>query len=102
MSSFPAQYSTLSAAALKSYIETAYNLNLLTCKYLLRVVSDTDILAGTSSKYILKIYRDQHRSLAEIKGEVQLLNVLKEAGASVAYPLTDIFNNPIQKFDAAE
>jgi Ser/Thr protein kinase RdoA (MazF antagonist) len=102
MSSFPAQYSTLSATALKPYIETAYNLNLLTCKYLLRGVSDTYILTGINSKYILKIYRDRHRSLAEIKGEVELLNMLKDAGASVAYPLTDIFNSPIQKFDAAE
>ncbi|MEN0052464.1 MAG: phosphotransferase [Mucilaginibacter sp.] len=102
MSTFPAQYSTLSATALKSYCETAYNLNLLNCKYLLRGVSDTYILTGETNKYVLKIYRDKHRSLEEIKGEVQLLNTLKDAGANVAYPLTDIFNNPIQKFDAAE
>jgi Ser/Thr protein kinase RdoA (MazF antagonist) len=102
MSTFPAQYSTLSAAALKPYIGAAYNLNLLTCKYLLRGVSDTYVLEGVTSKYILKIYREQHRSLEEIKGEVELLNGLKAAGASVAYPLEDIFNGQIQKFEAAE
>ena len=102
MSTFPAQYSTLSAAALKPYIGAAYNLNLLTCRYLLRGVSDTYVLEGATDKYILKIYREQHRSLEEIQGEVQLLNLLKEQGASVAYPLKDIFNGQIQKFDAAE
>jgi Ser/Thr protein kinase RdoA (MazF antagonist) len=102
MSTFPAQYSTLSAAALKQYIATAYSLDVLTCRFLLRGVSDTYVIETNPTKYIFKVYRDQHRSLEEIKGEVELLNILKGAGASVSYPLTDIFNNPIQKFDAAE
>ncbi|SDP98147.1 Ser/Thr protein kinase RdoA involved in Cpx stress response, MazF antagonist [Mucilaginibacter sp. OK268] len=102
MTSFPAQYSTLSAIALKEYIETAYRLNLTTCRFLLHGVSDTYILEGADSKYILKIYRDMHRSLTEIQGEVELLNMLKEYGANVSYPLTDILGSQIQKFDAAE
>lgn len=102
MSPFPAQYSTLSALALKDYIETAYHLKLTKCRYLLRGVSDTYVLEATDAKYILKIYRDQHRSLTEIQGEVELLNMLKEYGGNIAYPLTDIFGSQIQKFDAAE
>ncbi|MBB6111674.1 phosphotransferase enzyme family protein [Mucilaginibacter lappiensis] len=102
MTPFPAQYSTLSALALKDYVAAAYGINLISCKYLLRGVSDTYILEATDVKYILKIYRDRHRSLTEIQGEVELLNMLKEYGANVSYPLTDIFGSQIQKFDAAE
>ena len=102
MTPFPAQYSTLSALALKDYIAAAYGINLISCKYLLRGVSDTYTLTAADAQYILKIYRDQHRSLSEIQGEVELLNMLKEYGAKVSYPLVDIFGGQIQKFDAAE
>jgi Ser/Thr protein kinase RdoA (MazF antagonist) len=102
MTPFPAQYSTLSALALKDYITAAYGINLISCRYLLRGVSDTYILAAADAQYILKIYRDQHRSLTEIQGEVELLNMLKEYGANVSYPLADIFGSQVQKFDAAE
>ena len=102
MTPFPAQYSTLSALALKDYIIAAYGINLISCKYLLRGVSDTYVLEAADTQYILKIYRDRHRSLTEIQGEVELLNMLKEYGANVSYPLTDIFGSQIQKFDAAE
>jgi len=102
MTPFPAQYSTLSALALKDYITAAYGINLTSCKFLLRGVSDTYVLEAVDSKYILKIYRDRHRSLTEIQGEVELLNMLKEYGAKVSYPLIDIFGSQMQKFDAAE
>lgn len=102
MSHFPVQYSTLSTVALKKHIEDAYGLTLLSCKYLLRGVSDTYILDATDTKYVLKIYREQHRSYQEIQAEVELLNILKDGGASVAYPLADINNSQIQKFNAPE
>jgi Ser/Thr protein kinase RdoA (MazF antagonist) len=102
MSTFPAQYSTLSADALKTYIEDAYGLQLLTCKYLLRGVSDTYIIKATEAKYVFKIYREQHRLVDEIKGEIELLNLLKENGASVAYPITDTNGHQLQQFNAAE
>ncbi|MDN3580508.1 phosphotransferase enzyme family protein [Mucilaginibacter flavus] len=102
MSHFPVQYSTLSAAALKMFIEDAYGLKLITCKYLLRGVSDTYIIEAIDNKYILKIYREQHRSAAEIKGEIELLNLLKDNGASVAYPITDIHGGQLQNFNAPE
>lgn len=102
MSHFPVQYSTLSAVALKKHIEDAYGLTLLSCRYLLRGVSDTYILDAADTKYVLKIYREQHRSYQEIQAEVELLNILKAGGASVAYPLSDINNNQIQTFNAPE
>jgi Ser/Thr protein kinase RdoA (MazF antagonist) len=102
MSHFPVQYSTLSTSALKTFIEDAYGLKLISCKYLLRGVSDTYIIDATDAKYVLKIYREQHRSLNEIKGEAELLNLLKDGGASVACPITDTQGEQLQKFDAPE
>lgn len=102
MNIFPTQYSTLSAPALGKAIEDLYGLPHLTCRYLLRGVSDTYKLEGPAGQYILKIYRDAHRSLEEIKGEVELLNLLKEGGARVSWPISDQEGRQIQSFQAAE
>jgi len=99
---FPAQYSTLSAVALKAHIEEAYGFANLSCRLLTRNVSDTYILEDDHSKYILKIYRYSYRTLDELKGEVELLNILKDNGAPVSYPITDLAGNQIQQFQAAE
>jgi Ser/Thr protein kinase RdoA (MazF antagonist) len=100
---FPAQYSTLSAAALKTHLTEAYRLDpSTTCSLLIRNVSDTYILENDSQKYIFKIYRDAHRKRNEIEGEVELLNILKATGNSVSYPITDVFGKQIQQFNAIE
>ena len=102
MEIFPTRYSTLSAAALNARIQKRYGLSETSCQYLLRGVSDTYLIKGRENKYILKIYRDAHRSLDEIKGEVELLNMLKAAEANVAYPIADVHGEQIQAFNAAE
>lgn len=102
MAIFPTQYSTLSAPALGKAIESLYGFDNLTCRYLLRGVSDTYVLEGVSARYILKIYRDAHRSLEEIKGEVELLNILHQGGTRVSYPIHDREGRQIQSFEAAE
>jgi Ser/Thr protein kinase RdoA (MazF antagonist) len=102
MSIFPTQYSTLSSAALGKYVEKQYGFNNLHCRLLLHNVSDTYQLEGPADKYILKIYRDAHRSLEEINGEVQLLNQYKKQGASVSAPIADEEGRFVQAFNAAE
>jgi Ser/Thr protein kinase RdoA (MazF antagonist) len=102
MAHFPAQYSTLSAIALKNYIGVAYGLQLISCRFLLRGVSDTYIIEAIDAKYVLKIYREQHRPHDEIQAEVELLNLLKNGGASVAYPITAVDGSQLQQFDAPE
>ncbi|QHV94963.1 phosphotransferase enzyme family protein [Spirosoma endbachense] len=102
MGIFPTQYSTLSSSALNDSIEKSYGFSGLTCKLLLHGVSDTYLLKGPADKYILKIYRNSHRSLDEIKGEVELLNILNEQGAKVSYPVRDLNGEQIQAFNAAE
>lgn len=102
MTIFPAQYSTLSATALNTHLQQRYGLSNTTCRLLIRNVSDTYLLENTDGKYIFKIYRDAHRKLTEIQGEVEWINILKDNGAKVAYPLKDIDGSLLQTFNAAE
>lgn len=102
MDIFPAQYSTLSSVALGRYIEEKYGFAGITCKLLLHGVSDTYRIEGENVKYILKVYRSSHRTLEEIRGEIELLNTLHERGAKVAYPLRDLHGEQIQPFNAIE
>jgi Ser/Thr protein kinase RdoA (MazF antagonist) len=109
MSVFPTQYSTLSAAALAGYIGENYGFENLSGRLLIRNVSDTYLLEdpaltgkGPTTKYIFKVYRIAHRTLPEIQAEVELLNVLKEKGASVAYAIRDLQGRQIQHLQAAE
>ena len=100
---FPAQYSTLSSAALKNYLIDAYSLDeLTTCRLLIRNVSDTYLLENENSSYIFKIYRDSHRKQTEIEAEVELLNILRQNGNSVSYPLKDKYGQQIQHLNAIE
>lgn len=102
MSIFPTQYSTLSSAALGDFLKEKYELPNVTCRLLIHNVSDTYILEGIDDKFIFKIYRDRHRQLPEIKAEVELLNILHQNGAKVAYPISAKDGSEIQSFDAAE
>jgi hypothetical protein len=47
---FPTQYSTLSAAALGDHIAKAYGFSDLTCRLLVRNVSDTYLLKGRNAQ----------------------------------------------------
>ncbi|WCT11630.1 phosphotransferase [Mucilaginibacter jinjuensis] len=102
MKTFPAQYSTLAASALKEHIEEVYGFRGLTCRLLVHNVSDTYILESEQAKYIFKVYRKDYRTLNEIKGEVELLNILKDNSIPVSYPLTDLAGKQIQYFKAIE
>ena len=102
MKFFETQYSTLSSHALNEHIQSKYGLKNTTCKYLLRGVSDTYQISGDACSYIFKLYRKSHRTLAEIEGEVELLNILKLKGANVAFPVQDLEGRQLQSFLAAE
>jgi len=102
MAPFPTQYSTLSAVALKDHVAAAYALQLCAGRYLLRGVSDTYRLESSTAQYILKIYRNTHRSRSEIEGEVALLLHLHAHGSPVAPPLPDQDGEYLQAFEAAE
>jgi Ser/Thr protein kinase RdoA (MazF antagonist) len=102
MNIFPTQYSMLSTAALKDYLEKAYGLSGMAFKLLVHNVSDTYLLHNENEKYIFKLYRDSHRKLGEIKAEMELLNILKDADTKVSYPIQALNGDFIQSFHAAE
>jgi Ser/Thr protein kinase RdoA (MazF antagonist) len=99
---FPTQYSTLKTGALNDHISKNYGLKDTSCQLIIRNVSDTYLLNSSSGKYIFKIYRESHRNLDQIRGELELLNILKVAGARVSYPVNDLQGGQIQQFHAAE
>ncbi|MBS1565109.1 MAG: phosphotransferase [Bacteroidetes bacterium] len=102
MSIFPTQYSTLSAKALGEHIATKYGLPVTRCRYLLRGVSDTYVVETDADKYIFKVYRDVHRTADEIRGEIELLDILKAGAAKVSYPIYDLKGEALQAFTAVE
>ncbi len=103
MQTFPAQYSILSASALKTLVEQLYGFELSTCKLLLHGVSDVYVLqTTTATKYILKIYRSAHRSAEEVNGEIELLNLLHQSGCKIAPPIPDKQGGWVQAINASE
>jgi len=102
MKPFPATYSTLCPTALSSLISEKYKLENVQCKFLVRGVGDTYLIESSDARFILRVYRSSHRSLPQIKEEVELLLALKQADVSVSYPITDISGETILKIDAAE
>jgi len=104
MEIFPTRYSLLSAAGLNSYLAAKYGLGKTNCRLLIHNVSDTYLLESeeNNSKYIFKVFRNSHRSLEEIYGEIELLSILKEKGAKVSIPIKDLEGNYIQLFHVAE
>jgi Ser/Thr protein kinase RdoA (MazF antagonist) len=99
---FPTQYSMLSTAALKTHLEVSYGFTNMALSLLIHNVSDTYLLSNGTEKYIFKLYRDSHRKREEIEAEAELLNILKDKGARVSYPISDLAGKQIQSFQAAE
>lgn len=103
MKIFPAQYSTLAAEPLKDELSNSYGIPLTKCSLLVKNVSDTYVLEDEYEvKYIFKIYRKDYRSLSQIKGEAEMLDLLYHRGIPVAYPIADCSHEFIQSFQAAE
>lgn len=99
---FPATYSTLCPIALSSVISEKYGVGSVKCKLLVRGVGDTYLVQSSEARFIFRVYRSSHRSLLQIKEEVELLLALKQANISVSYPIFDILGGAIQQFEAVE
>ena len=99
---FPTVYSTLCPDALSLLISGKYGLKNVQSKLLVRGVGDTYLIETAENRFILRIYRSSHRSLAQIEEEVALLLALKKAGVSVSYPVSDLSMEVIQRVNAAE
>jgi Ser/Thr protein kinase RdoA (MazF antagonist) len=99
---FPTLYSTLSPAALATYISQQYTFRPLECRFLVRGVGDTYLVTSATKQFILRIYRPSHRTLGNIQAEVELLTALHTAKVSVSYPLANKDGRYIQSLPAAE
>lgn len=99
---FPAAYSTLCPAALATLISEKYGIENVQCKLLVRGVGDTYLVESEDTRFILRVYRSSHRSLAHIKEEVRFLQALKEAHVSVSYPITGVAGEAILALNAIE
>ena len=99
---FPATYSTLCPIALSSLVSEKYESGNVQCKFLTRGVGDTYLVESSEGRFILRVYRSSHRSLPQIKEEMELLLALKQANISVSYPIPDVSGEAIQKLEAVE
>lgn len=79
------QMSSHSAARLATY---NYNLaESISCIFYILGLHDNYLIEGNHGKYILRVYRNDWRSLEEIRFELELLAFLGAKNARIAYPL---------------
>jgi Ser/Thr protein kinase RdoA (MazF antagonist) len=98
----PASYSTLAANPLGGLISTKYAWRNVQCRLLLRGVSDTYSLMSSAGNFVLRVYRNGHRTLSQINAEVEFLLALKNSGVSVSYPLPDRDGHHVFTLEAPE
>lgn len=102
VSLFPATYSTLCPDALACLLTEKYGLSEVYCRLLVRGVGDTYAVESSAGRYVLRVYRNTHRSLPQVKEEVNLLLALKQANVTVSYPIADLSGATIQQLNAIE
>jgi Ser/Thr protein kinase RdoA (MazF antagonist) len=100
---FPVEYSTLSSKHLLQLVTSQYNVGLNTsiC-FIKRGFNDTYIINDCGTKYILRVYKHQWKSVANIEAELNLLYHLHTNGVKVSYPIADKQQQLIQPIHAPE
>jgi Ser/Thr protein kinase RdoA (MazF antagonist) len=85
---FPATHSILSAPALLVEISSDYDIGRAhTCRLWNRGLNDTYLIKTDHHDYMLRVYRANWRSAAEIRYELDVLAHLEQKGIPVATPL---------------
>ena len=103
MKTFPVTNSTLSATHLGALLQGNYDFGSnVSCRLLKTGINDTYLVASGDNKYVFRVYSLNWRSEKEIKEEIRLLNLLKENGIPVSYPITDTIGNYIHELAAPE
>jgi Ser/Thr protein kinase RdoA (MazF antagonist) len=103
MTHFPVSNSNLSAPHLAIFLQQKYSLGTDTkCRIIRAGINDTYAVTGDSGRYVFRVYSLNWRSEQEIKEEIRLLNMLKEQGISVSYPIADAQGEYIQLMNAPE
>ncbi|MDO3625030.1 phosphotransferase [Mucilaginibacter sp. BT774] len=103
MKIFPVTNSTLSATQLGLFLQDKYKLDEHTsCDLLKTGINHSYLLTSGADKYVFRVYSLNWRSEKEIEEEIGLLNLLKENGIPVSYPIADANGSYIQEFAAPE
>lgn len=103
MTHFPVTCSTLSADHLAFLIKDTYNLKSGTsCKLLKTGINHSYLIEEAEQKYIFRVYSLNWRSRLEINEELRLLNLLKDGGISVSYPIAAENGEYINEIPAPE
>ncbi|WP_428666270.1 phosphotransferase [Runella sp.] len=103
MNSFPVYDSRLSASHLGAFLQECYQLNdPIHCRILKTGISHSYLLNDGVNKRIFRLYSFNWRTKLEIEEELRLLNLLKDNGAPVSYPIADAQGNFIQEISAPE
>ena len=103
MEAFPVISSILSASHLAKFLQGKYSLSVSsTCKLLKTGINHSYLVSDGADKYVFRVYNLNWRSKTEISEEIRLLNLLKDAGISVSYPLRDAAGRYLQILNAPE
>ena len=103
MTTFPITASTLSETALGEFISEKYQLEgNFDCKLFRTGVNHTYFISNTNTKYVVRVYCYNWRTKVEIQQELELLNLLKDNGLSISFPIPDEKGNLIQEINAPE
>ncbi|TDB68101.1 phosphotransferase [Arundinibacter roseus] len=100
---FPVTDSTLSSLHLGRFVAEHYNLGSeTTCQIVRTGINHSYLITDQDKKYIFRVYSFNWRSREEVSEEIRLLNVLKNRGLSVSFPIPDSNHQFIQELSAPE
>jgi Ser/Thr protein kinase RdoA (MazF antagonist) len=103
MAYFPVTSSILSGTHLSQLLQQLYDLSTnTTCTIIRSGINDTYRVNDGQSKFVLRVYSLNWRTVDEIAEELRLLMALQSGGLSVSYPVADKMNSLIQTLDAPE
>ena len=103
MEKFPVTSSILSANHIGLLVAKKYGLiGDISCKLLKAGINHSYLIALAARKFIFRVYSLNWRSDLEINEEIRLLNLLRDVGVSVSFPLKDVDDQYLQYLDAPE
>jgi Ser/Thr protein kinase RdoA (MazF antagonist) len=103
MEKFPVISSTLSADHIGLLVAKKYGLaGHVSCILLKTGINHSYLIEHVSSKFVFRVYSLNWRSDLEIQEEIRLINLLKERGISVSFPIKDVDDDYIQYLEAPE
>ncbi|QHS55485.1 phosphotransferase [Mucilaginibacter sp. 14171R-50] len=103
MRNFPVSSSILSATHIGLFLQDKYGFAThAICKLLKTGINHSYLLTDGRSKHVFRLYSLSWRRHTEITEELRLLNLLRDAGVSVSYPVKDKADAYIQQLNAPE